>query len=932
MGRISAGGIRWSTPALIGILLLATILRFYRLDGQSLWYDEGVSVVQALRDPRAIAVHAAGDIHPPLYYYLLHFWVQGFGTSESALRALSALFGILIVWATYLLGRDLFSKRVGVIAAFLASLSPFQIYYSQETRMYTLVTLLTAGSMLALARFLQTTVELKGKSEGTARSGPRPWLFLVAHVTLTLLALYSHYFAFVVPLTSNLIVMAWFFIRTRKADYGRLLVYWAVSQIIILLLYLPWVALVWERVISYSRDDVSPSLVFMFRDILGVFSLGLSVERGWTFWILPFLFALMLGLLPRRGGQNFSLLFLTLFLFVPPLATYLVSISRPRFLLLATPAYYLVIARGLTGESLPREINRYWRVAGTILLLPLIILPSAFSLYNYYFDPRFARDDYRGLAHYISNLGLPGDAILLYPPGQSEVYSYYYDGPLPIYKIPDDRPPLDPTEAEDMLPEVAAQYRRIFLVTWAPQWSDPQGFLAEWFGARTFKTQDRWYGTLCLSIYSLPEKVFADEPEVPRQAPFGKDIVFQGYSLSRREVRQKETLQLTTFWSASRNLDQRYTIHTSLIDANGDTISQRVADLANEKEVSPFWEAGETIIDRQGIIIEPETPPGKYWLKIAMSDGLHNLPVLNEDGSTKTSLLLGPLQIQEHHISPGDELSIQHPTKVHIAPGTDFLGYGISALEFGPGDTIHLNLYFRSSTSRQAYISLVNGEGQTLEEETIELSAGEEVQRHHFQFHIFLYTPPGIYHFRWGVDCRSPKGECVPSEIPFGRIAIRGTYPLPEVGKISHPKWVRFGQGITLLGFDLRTARGAESAVEAGGIIYLDLYWQATSKIDSRHTVFTHLIGEEPNPLTGGPIWGQHDSEPLNGGYPTSQWIVGQIIIDRHEIRVESTTPPGVYQVEVGMYTLASGERLQAYSKEGQAIGDRILLSTIEVE
>jgi mannosyltransferase len=89
---------------LILILLLAAVLRFCCLDAQSLWNDEGTSVTVAQRDPMTIARNAAADIHPPLYYWALSGWVRMHGTSEPAVRSLSALLGVVLVALTYALG------------------------------------------------------------------------------------------------------------------------------------------------------------------------------------------------------------------------------------------------------------------------------------------------------------------------------------------------------------------------------------------------------------------------------------------------------------------------------------------------------------------------------------------------------------------------------------------------------------------------------------------------------------------------------------------------------------------------------------------------------------------------------------------------------------------------------------------------------------
>jgi hypothetical protein len=90
---------------LILILALAAGLRLYRLDAQSLWNDEGTSVALAGRSLAAITQGAAADIHPPSYYYLLHYWLMLAGNSEFGARSLSALAGVALVGLVYALGR-----------------------------------------------------------------------------------------------------------------------------------------------------------------------------------------------------------------------------------------------------------------------------------------------------------------------------------------------------------------------------------------------------------------------------------------------------------------------------------------------------------------------------------------------------------------------------------------------------------------------------------------------------------------------------------------------------------------------------------------------------------------------------------------------------------------------------------------------------------
>lgn len=145
---------------LLDVLLFcgaAAALRFFRLDGQSLWNDEMFSLDVATSALPAIqATLAAHYHHPPLFFILLHGILEMFGTGAGALRSLSALTGALTVPATYLFASRFWGRRAGVFAASLCLVAPFHLAYSQEARPYALAGLLctlSCGSlMLALER------------------------------------------------------------------------------------------------------------------------------------------------------------------------------------------------------------------------------------------------------------------------------------------------------------------------------------------------------------------------------------------------------------------------------------------------------------------------------------------------------------------------------------------------------------------------------------------------------------------------------------------------------------------------------------------------------------------------------------------------------------------------------------------------------------
>lgn len=124
--------------ALLAIVLLAFALRLYRLDQQDLWGDEGTSY-KTTKVALPELVLSDLSVHPPFYYLLLNLWTRLAGQSLFVLRFPPLLMGLFTVALIYRLARSLLGEGTGPIAAFVCAISPVQVYYSQETRMYTLV-------------------------------------------------------------------------------------------------------------------------------------------------------------------------------------------------------------------------------------------------------------------------------------------------------------------------------------------------------------------------------------------------------------------------------------------------------------------------------------------------------------------------------------------------------------------------------------------------------------------------------------------------------------------------------------------------------------------------------------------------------------------------------------------------------------------------
>ncbi len=167
--------------ALAGLTALGVAVRFASLGLQSFHHDEAITAMRIIPGSLGEMLHAvkASESNPPLYYVLAWGWAKVFGTGEVGLRSLSALFGAATVPVGYLIGRQLATRRTGLVLAALIAVNPMLIWYSQEARSYSLLVFFSAVSFLFFVRALDTH---RGRD-------------LALWALASSLALYSHYFA-----------------------------------------------------------------------------------------------------------------------------------------------------------------------------------------------------------------------------------------------------------------------------------------------------------------------------------------------------------------------------------------------------------------------------------------------------------------------------------------------------------------------------------------------------------------------------------------------------------------------------------------------------------------------------------------------------------------------------------------------------------------
>ena len=147
-----------ANPWLTGIIIFGGVLRFYRIDYQSVWLDELHTINESSPSNSLGDLYTAitnGEQMPPLYFYSVYFLFKIFGYTTFVVRMYSAFLGVGSIYAFYILGKELFDKKTGIIGAFLLSVNYFHLFYSQESRPYIFLFLFGILSFYRLIVFIK---------------------------------------------------------------------------------------------------------------------------------------------------------------------------------------------------------------------------------------------------------------------------------------------------------------------------------------------------------------------------------------------------------------------------------------------------------------------------------------------------------------------------------------------------------------------------------------------------------------------------------------------------------------------------------------------------------------------------------------------------------------------------------------------------------
>ncbi len=402
---------------LILIILLGSILRIYNIGHNSIWLDEAITILDSSNIKEFLRAAFKNNYPLITYNLFIHLWLK-LGFQEVTLRLSSAIFGIISIFLTYLVGNAMRDKKTALISALMISISPLHIYYSQEVRMYTLM-----GSFALLSTFLL----LKYRQNNSL-------FFLFAYACLAIFGIYMH------PSMFLLLLSQFVFILVFGNNLKHIKPY-LFSLLLIFICLIPWLFLSLKGLFLILKKDgiyfvsgmnwMPLSKVSTLLETLKIFGVGYTPPI-FLKWFTPTLFILLYikGITNEKDVVN-RLINSVCFL-LPIIILLVFSFFRTcyvdRYIFFTSFFYYIAIASALSNTN-------KWLL---IMLLLIIITQNCISLRNYYskIETESAHrnvgvnvkfDDYRYASLYIAKNFCNKDIILHTQRNTTLPFEYYFN-------------------------------------------------------------------------------------------------------------------------------------------------------------------------------------------------------------------------------------------------------------------------------------------------------------------------------------------------------------------------------------------------------------------------------------------------------------------------------------------------------------------------
>ncbi len=606
------------------LLLVAFAVRVLGLDAQSLWYDEGYSVMFVRHDLGHVITQAGPlELNTPLYYVLLFIWVRLAGDTEFSARLVSVFAGALTVALAMSLARRLAGRAAGLWALALLALWPAHVALSQEARMYALVTLLVFASVVVLV----TRCLRAGLAVGRAVD----W---VVWVGLCLAAFSAHVLAAFIIAAQAVVILAGLLMALWRARRTRVAGVWGRFRgALLAIVALALVTGAWTLWLLSFRAAYGTS----FSDPLDGFN---TLARSLAALILPR--NLPEGLILPAAGLAGALIVSVAIIASPPARpvigiTLLALVGIAVFCALtgkfaarypAIVAPLLTVVVSVPLGSATRQRARLARPAWSALVGAVCLILAALGVWAWRTDPLYANEDFRGAVAFLRRQIAPAERVVLVSGHFAPVFAYYYGDTgwiaIPADPVLDINHVLDYERAAPALNRDLAGASGAWLLEWQQDIIDPTHIVPELLRRQA---QGRAYAEYTPAFHNLRLRHFRfAQPYQPIPVPVpwqsrldaGGDprgLGALGCHVFTPPRAGDAELEVACFWTLARfsglPLDTRVSLR--LVERGGAWIAQSDQYLAAPYGL-PNVTIGPSLAAFYVMQLPPDLPAGQYEL------------------------------------------------------------------------------------------------------------------------------------------------------------------------------------------------------------------------------------------------------------------------------------------------------------------------------
>lgn len=603
---------------IIAVLFLAVgfTLRLYHLDAQALSGDEAFSIMQWTRKPlsEVFSTIALIDPQPPATLLSLIGWTHLAGDSVFAVRYFSLLTSVITLAATYGIARQLFNRQSATVPLALMSITPFQIWYAQDMRSYSMW---MATSSLSAWAFL------------LALKRPTNWRRWIAYTLTAALGIYTFYLELFFLAAQDLYALL-----TLRRDKWRP---WLASQIGIAVLLAPWFLQPSLRHSGYQPTAGPANVPWAFASLLFGETPPPQLDQPIAVWgthqltplaLIAIILTVVAFWLLIRVKQHRQALWLGLYTLFPIVALTILTVVtsngyfRPRYIAAASGSFVILAATLIAPRGHSRSRRPGWRldVGGALTALLIVALDGA-TLWTY-FNTYDKAPDWPAIMDLLESNTTPDDVIVRNYPDPA--FDYYYAGAARDIIVPASSN-ASAAQTEAQLAELLTSSDYIWFLPTPTSYYDKGEVVDTWLRQNAQLVSEEWIGVthiLQFATWDVAEDAIANQVDIR----FGDVAALRGYATlpGEKDWEPGETIHLELFWEPLTQTEAPLTVFVHVLgptDADGlSLVAQDDSPPQGGRLSTISWPINTLFRDPRTFTIPDSAPAGHYVIGVGLYD------------------------------------------------------------------------------------------------------------------------------------------------------------------------------------------------------------------------------------------------------------------------------------------------------------------------